>query len=470
MRWRYQLPAACLALFVATIYFTSPGSMGNDENGMYQEAVTGQINDWHSPFISLVWQWFLPFVKGGAPMQFISVLLYYCGICLLAVSLERGGRTIAAWAIVFCSAFPMIWVSLSVAGGKDPILSCVLLLFAGIAASFITRKRLSGPIALIVALFVLQIPIWIRPNAIFACAPILATLAWFAMPTCKNRIIKAATVVAVTGLLSGLLYAGATISLNAMTHPIKSNVVASLLIFDLAGISAGLNKDVSQGTMGPDFAVDSIRCYDPFWWDVFAPYGACPKGWDSTFGAPVSEDAVGATVKRAALLGAWESVVIHHPIRYLSHRWEFFKRITGFLPRVAWATGMPSMAGYPPGANADAGGVIVEATSLANGMALLPPMLPATWLAAGLAALVGICFLPPSQNSLLAFLLIGSATGYGFGYFFVGVNGALRYFHWTYVGDTFGAIILCAAVAEWWIARRAAKTLEPSRTAVSSLP
>src|SRR5205823_2466727 len=125
----------------------------------------------------------------------------------------------------------------------------------------------------------------VRHNALFAAFPLLAGLFALAVgDRLPNRLARIAVSSVAGGLAALALFLASDLVAHKAFSVRQSHVIASLYLFDLAGISVQAKVDASDGFLGADFQANLPDCYDPLLFDRYANWGSCGKFWVRLFG------------------------------------------------------------------------------------------------------------------------------------------------------------------------------------------
>lgn len=419
-------------MLAASLY---PGRFDGDTKGFYEVVCALSIHNWHMP-LAVVLLRLLTFVASGpAPMFFFQLGVWFAGQALLTDRLILLGWPLAALGMSALILFPLTAFE-TVEIQKDVTLTALATLIAALGLRSLTGASAGGtntraawrkPVPWILPLFVLAIDI--RKNGfcllfglLFLFLPI-RRLGW------RPAIIG-------TGLaLVALIGIGITADFidYSLLKAQRPHEISSLVVFDLAGISARTGTDTSLGLL-PDFAASASRCYTPVWWDTFLSGDCSNLGHmaDLLMRVPSSSH---------AFLHAWEAAIIGHPIAYLAHRLTYFS----CFARIACPTWIthPVMSGgiawprpwettpYKP----TSAGLILERWS--NGTAASPLGYGWLWLLASFAtsAVAARQLWIQGFSPIPYFVMVvsGSACFYTAMFAVGGVASALRYLHVTMV-------------------------------------
>jgi hypothetical protein len=458
LAWSAALALIYLGLLSVTIALTSPGRMSMDELDMFGQAQSGTYHDWHAPLISWVWRIGLMVTPGALSIHVLGVSLYFLGWYLIAFELLAGRRFWTMWVVAFMSVFPPTWMGLTNSGNKDALLSAILLLSLGVAA----RMARVGwrPILIAAELLLITIALALRQNALFAVAPVVAFLFY---PVISKRLHSVYSALIAVCLIAGattlVLFVTTTAAVHFSLHVQRTNAIAILYLFDIAGTSARVGVDVTGGALGTEFAADMPRCYDPGTADNYATYGQCHQTWARMFDGIIERP--GDVEKKSQLSRLWLNAVMAHPVAYLRHRVAHYLRTTGWTVPLGWPSYSLALDFQnPPG---DLRKFPTPAWAMDRASTWLVTarfMQPYVWLIAGVIGLLAVLFHARSPAGALAALSFTSALGYGFGYLLVGVATSFRYFHWVIIADMVGFVWLVVGMLEQRALQSSGRTWE----------
>lgn len=423
------LAAVALLLMLVNLALHYPGTMNNDSHMQYAEAMSGQYTDWHPPIMALVWAWLDHLLRGPAAILVLHLGLHWLGFGLLADGLMRSGRERTAMLVLFAGAFPVL---LFYNGGiwKDVGMGSALIAAVGIGAWFRLQQRALPVWAAVVIAVPLAYGTLVRTNAIFALGPLLLFL-YFDRPTRKlyATVVWAVLVSVVALVLSGTVN-------HRVIGAQSSGAVTSLQIFDLAGI-ARQSGDVSVLPATAQLSIEDVqRCYTPYFWDTFSPWGYCRE---------LSERLGPAnSAPRQELGKLWLRAIMAHPLAYLDHRLRVFNSEMFFLVparhcRLAPGCGVDSPWVYPwtQASAADVSKEIRLDYVKKNFLGW-----PVFWLALGGAIMLLAREWRVSTVGRAGVALLVSGELYLLPYFLVGVATDVRYAYWAIMAILLSGLML----------------------------
>jgi len=393
-----------------------PGLITWDSIRQYDQALSGDYDDWHPPVMEWIWSKLIPIHAGTAPMLVLQLALYWGAFVAIAAWCLKERRFLA-FAGVFATALLPIPLALLGAILKDSLMTGALV---AATALLVWRERLggwasAGGIALLVFAATL------RFNAWPACLPIFLAL----LPAAAKRTSAR---LALSGLVGLAVLIAAMPVANRLLEAKRSGVELSLIVFDLGGITrfSGENQFPDTGVANP-VAVNR-RCYSPLKWDNYSFWARTP--------CPITfydiDDAFTETGQSPVRW--WLGAVAAHPLAYLRHRITHYNINARLLVQHDVAIDRPVPNQAPPN---DWGfrlpGTVAQSWIDAAALTSAPTPLgwPAAWMALALGVLLAMW---KTTDAGAAIPLGASALLYGLSYFPTSVAAELRYHLWTMIG------------------------------------
>jgi hypothetical protein len=422
-----------------------PGRFDGDAITAFRQGVAFQLKDATSPLIQVLLGLLARTGGGPGPMFLVQLALWGAGLAAFADALTASGRprvALATAALALCPLLAFDFFDVQ----KDALLSALLgALIALLARPLLMRRRITraeGALAAVLALVAMDA----RHNAFFALIP-LALLAWPVRTPSWRALSRTA--------LAGLVALGAAhVTLDALDHGAlhakRTYFGYSLIVFDLAGISARTGLDASEGR-APDFLAASRRCYSPHEWDAFQSGACMPTGL-------AAHRLMKTWPGRRDLVSVWAREIAAHPRAYLLHRGRHF----GCLISVGCRPNAPIMnAGWWPRPwDAPAMRVSTPARVLGKAAETLwrgPLGFGVLW-AGVLLAEAGLCAatlrrrFDPAAYVALATALAGLA--YLGSFALVGISDQMRYLHPVIFLAVLAGPLSAAAAADVFRSRR----------------
>ena len=414
------LLVAGFALTMAAFY---PGYMTIDAEWVYK-AIKGDLGDWQSPVMSVLWGWIDPIAPGSMSMFLLMALLYWGGFGLIAFTVARS-QPVARHCHRCCWHFTppafffagLIW--------RDILFADLWLFAAALAYATAARSAASRWPAQTVAMILVAVGVLLRPNAIVA-APLLA--AYVAWPSAFHW--KRVAVVLIPGIVAG--YALIHVTYYTVLNAERLNPLHSVFVFDLGGVSyySGANRFPVTFTPEQTAMLFSDTCYNPDRWDYYWHIAPCDfvmrrleRKDDKVFGTP-------------RLVEAWRNAVLSDPIAYLKHRATFMRT---FLSRDVLL--IPVLDLNEPSRQVHVNNPLFMAM-IAVQAALQPTWLLSLgfWLAIAIAVCAFAWPIRATASGAFALGATGSSVVYVLSFLPFGVAADFRYGYWCVLASLTGAV------------------------------
>jgi hypothetical protein len=314
--------AAVLAIYVGLVALTFsvnyPGRLTPDSLDMLTQAAHPEVlNDWHEPATIGFWLLFAPILGQPASALLIQALLIFIYPAILVE------RTIAqrVVAVPFLVAFIAALVGVTGLISKDIVLiGLIMCLLATLDFRPARRLRLWQPVlltVLIIAIALIRPPNFVLFGFTAAC--------WVAIRRIRFRVaIPALILICIITIASPWM---AKIFDRELLGAADARAELSLIIFDIAGISSAIQKDIfSELTSWPTDEVQRPwHCYTPRYWDTFKSGGKCKEYWALFSNINVSP------------IYWWLKTIVRHPIGYVIHRMKYaFQLVRSMMPIATW--------------------------------------------------------------------------------------------------------------------------------------
>jgi hypothetical protein len=423
------LAASVAAALTASAYW--PGLMTWDSIHQYDQAISGDIDDWHPPAMQWIWRQFLRVVPGPAPMLLLQLTLFWGGLALLAGTMWRGGRRRLAWAVLACGLLPL---SLALTGAilKDCLVAGLLVMATALLAVQVRRGGAVGGLA--GALFagaLLLLAAALRFNSFTACLPLAIAFLPRRFRSTAPRLVVTSAVAAIA-LLSAMPVA------NHLIGAKPSGAELSLIIFDLGGITEHSGVDVFPAALAVADPVGANHaCYRPGKWDSYSYWvdPVCPLGF-TAWNDKVKPDGTSP-------YAVWAAAVLAHPLAYAEHRLTHFALNTRLLP-LSDAEERPVVLQGPPnpwGLHVTPNPLLHAIDTVAVASAHTPLGWPIVWMGLAFGAII-VGWRLPSARLIVA--LGSSSLLYGGGYLVLSVASELRYHLWTGIAALLATVMVVA--------------------------
>jgi hypothetical protein len=428
-----------IIFFLINLLIWFPGIPNSDSDAQYLQVATGEINDWHPPVMTRLWEGLLLFGKGTGPIFAVHILAYWAAAIIMAAALLKRGNNTAAWLLIGAWSTPT-FIMQNINITKDMSLAVALFLSFSIVFYFRTSKLPVPKWALICAALLLLYGALVRTNAVFAVGPLFA---YYVRPSWLLTPLRLAVA---SALLSILLVpmAGAVNRYVLLAH--DAGAIRSLQLFDISGIADRTADMAVFGTRSTIVYSEVHRCYSPIMWDTLN--AATCTGLIGKIGRANGS----RFMQLPPLSDLWIKAIFKHPMAYAAHRFTHFNSTTYFLvpPRHLEAVRVFETAGS-------------RAPSFKNRVLDLiryfPLLMPSTLLAIGLglfAVLLRDNALTKMSTDVGLPALLISALSYGFSFLIVGVATDLRYFLYP---DMAMVLALLLAAQNLWQDRREQRSL-----------
>ena len=397
--------------------------MNRGARGQDLGVLRGRFTGWPPPVMAALWSLLRRIAEGPVTMLIYHLVLHWAGFALIADSLLRQGRVRAAWLALAAGAFPLF---LLFDGGiwKDVGMASALLCAFALRRWYLSQDRRMPWAVGLLALALLAYGVLVRTNAVFAFGP----LAVYALGGRAGR----AGAIRMTALALVLAVAMVPVSGWINRHLFdaeSSGAMRSLQIFDMAGIArqtAGASAPLQ--TLTGQAAVDIERCYTPYWWDSFSPWGHCRQIWEQV--AQTEQSTEGATGR------AWLSAIAANPWAYARHRLAHFNSMLYFIVPADHYRFAPSLDG-------SAGTRPFSVKLLAVDFAKRNPLFwPMVWLVLGVGALAVTWRAKADDDVAACRALVLSGLLYTAAYLPIGVATSMRYHYWLMMSHLVALIIV----------------------------
>ncbi|MEG3124594.1 hypothetical protein [Sphingomonas sp. GB1N7] len=422
--------AAALALCVATLAICWPGVAMFDSVWQYQQALSGNYNDWHPPVMARLWALLHRLGPGAAPMFLVQIALYWLGLGLWGVALARGGRGIAGVLVLAIGACP-VFLGWQVTVLKDAQMAAAMLAATGLIAWWRLAGRTIPVAALVAAGVLLAYSVLVRSNAVFAVVPLAVMLTrWSGARKLVVGFAGVVLVLAVSPLIN-----------HRMFGAVQSGVTHAQPLYDMAGI-AHFSQAVEIGGLLPEelALIETRHCYKPFFWDALA---------DPRYCGVITERL--ETVDMGDVGTAWVRAILHHPLAYAEHRAGHLNMTWRFIV----PTHVPSAA-PPEGGEPNTIGLInpgkahVTLARAGAWVAETPFGWPIVWIAVAGGVMFAARGLAGAARDL-ALALAVSALVLEVSFAVISIASDLRYHLWAMIASALAAVLM----AGYSIPRRA---------------
>lgn len=432
---------------VVTIAVYFPGIMTADTWYVYNDISAPNAGDWQSPVMVVTWGFLQRFLPGSppGPMFLLIATLYWAAFAVLATAFARRSPLAAVLTVVAALSPPaflmagVIW--------RDVLMSVAWLLAASLALSAAPLPRSPGRFALQgLGLCLVAFGLLMRPNALFAAPVLAAYVIWPSAFSLKRWLLAY-----VPGVL--VFFAVIQIMFYVVLDARRQNLIHSVFVFDIGGMSALTGENLFPGNWSPGesiFIADG--CYQPAYWDTYWWMDPCSWVMDRLDSETADHKKLFGTPE---LQSYWLKTVLAHPVAYLHHRFLHFTSFLTFRDQQTIEYDTVDAADKPGPRNP----AFSALRALHDAWQRTFIFLPGFWLlfAVAAAALAWRERASPGGTYVLGVTL--AALAYLGTFFFLGVASAYRYAYWPVLADLTSIAALAAAF------RRQSVTplIEPSR-------
>jgi hypothetical protein len=405
-----------------------PGILNNDSVHQFEQALSGNFNDFQPPIMAALWRLMLPLRLGHGSLFVVNTTFYWVGLTFVSRTLWRkGSRPIAVAALLSGLSPLLLYQDRFVI--TDVGLGSALIAVFGVAFWFRSQGRALSPAAWAFVVAASAYALLIRANASFAVVPCLLYAAKVdprGKPMTWALLAAALIVVSIP----------ASMFVNRQVIGARdSGGFERLPIYDLVGTSYFSGSSHELRRAAPRAPANLAACYTPLFWDTFMTSRCDGLWW--TLPKPGSSE-------RKIVRREWVEAAARHPLAYVKHRLLHFNAEVLFLvPPAVQCASAPEMHNCGPASSPERREVVWKDYVFKNGFAW-----PITWLTVGLGLLLFVRSGRDPASDLYRALL-ASGLFYGGSYFFVGVASNVRYFFWTYLAFQLCILLVVANRKEW---------------------
>lgn len=331
-----QATGLIFALLMVLLY---PGWMGMDSLDQFNQAVTGQFNDWHSPFITALWRFILSRTQDHAAIFTLQslVLAMALGGVITQLFVRAPMRWLVCLAVIFT---PPLFLRLGITG-KDPFALGLFLAAAACAMCARSQGRPYRRAWQVVGAGLLVMAAASRHEMALIAAPIVVLAAWPDICRLRSHLVRCAAA-ALSVPVSVLTLITATSALETVIglrfDVEERHAIQQHRLHDLAALSIARNELLIPDAFLSDETVTLA--------DIDARYSSYLS--DFLMMSPTPTPLVRRTDPESlkALRSAWLSAVVRHPDLYLQHRTNSYLSALGLNKTHTW----PPAPRYNPNA------------------------------------------------------------------------------------------------------------------------
>ncbi|WP_028966637.1 hypothetical protein [Sphingomonas phyllosphaerae] len=442
---------AATLLFTASLALFWPGYAEYDTLRQYEQAVSGQFDDWHPPVMARLWQALLPLGHGTASLLTLQLAGYWLGLALIADALARLGRPRAAWATLAAGLLPPLlgWQGVVL---KDAQLVSAALAATGLIARYRLRDLPVPPVIAVTAGVLFAYALLVRANAVFALAPLIVAL----LPLQR----RAARIGVALGIVAAVLALSGTIN-HRVLRAQGSDVATTQPRYDLAGIAARTQGAAIAGLPAATGAtLRAHHCITPYFWDPLEETPACAAAL-----MPLGRLSTGPLYRQLA------REALRHSIAYLAQRAAHLNMTERWLVPLSLPGAEPPTIGEPNSYGISAPGAPATAWQTLAGLTTRTPLgWPFAWVSAAVLLLMASRRAPPCPTRRLALGLLASALALEASFAAISIAADVRYHLWPMIATALAAILLARLPSRRAITAAAVLLLAPAIVARAILP
>ena len=312
LRVRLQNALVLMFIFAVLVFALYPGRFDGDLISQVAQGTHLQFNDAASPVLSLALGILTDVKAGPAPMFCLQLAFFLGGLFLITDFVIEKGRPWAGCTISILATTPIVsfdYVDVQ----KDALITSIVVLLFGLGLRWhrrVSRLTLFETI-LVCTLYIFAFNL--RENVFFIIMffPIL----FLPLNLASWRGATVAIALCLASLAVSFV-AKNFVDYNLL-HATRARQIITLVIFDLAGISAHTETDTSDGLI-PQFREYVQRCYTPHGEDPFGYAGECREVSVAASRLMANPETENLLVKQ------WLWMIGSHPIAYLRHRIAHF--------------------------------------------------------------------------------------------------------------------------------------------------
>lgn len=314
MQFDRRWPAGLLVVFLAvsgfafSLHASYPGYLNADSLFQLKQALEWSFDDWHSPFVVLLWSLLLKLLPGPVGYIVLTNLLVWASLAGLALALRKQFGV----ASILIVAVPLLPGAFNFLGNVHVDVLLVAWLLAAFSAAYLSRRHTVAPrtrlaLQVLANLFAFA-AFFTRLNAIFCLVPLLlyanARIDW------RRNIVLVVLLLAAMPLLYKVQNTVLEVQAQAPSDSIK--------VYNLLALSYYEHRNLLPGQWSDEQSREIVNaCYSPVQWDT-AWSGSCDF---------IHQNLVRQGIWGSALLTrTWLREIIMHPAGYFTLLTATFKR------------------------------------------------------------------------------------------------------------------------------------------------
>jgi hypothetical protein len=419
----------CIIGFLLNFIAFYPGFLSPDGIDQYQQAISGQYNDWHPPIMAVLWSLLNKIYNGPAPMLFLQLTFLWVSSYLLMTSISYKVWSVVIGLLMFA---PYIQ-NFSGYIIKDSQMAFSWLLAFSIMFWMVNKGRKLSVVGGIGICLLLLYGSMVRPNALPGVIPLCYLFVWIVSKN-KNVVIKAAWTIGLFLLMAASQY----VINNVIIKPEPAHAEDKLYLHDLTGVFIKTHKNVFPAEMYkiPGFDTGYLaKHYTPATFDDI---------WDNPDKVHVQVADTEESIT-PQLQAAWVKAIKAYPLVYLQNRYEgflYYLRIKNrgeFNYTIRWMEDNKYGFVFRPNIVSNLFGSPIDVQKE------LPYMKPWFWFFLNFILLL---FIPKVRNNFLKVgysMLLYSSLLYALPCFFIfQTDTDFRYFYWNCIACSLAICLLVA--------------------------
>jgi hypothetical protein len=266
--WHSAAFAVVIAVVLGglVLHASYPGYLNADSFEQLRQILAGRIDDWQSPFVTLLWSALLVVLPGPVGIIVVDNLLIWGALAALVIELRR---SVGAWALAVL-AIPLLPGLFNYLGHVHRDTMLLAWLLASFALAFLANSAARGPRSGLALQLLANLgaigAFLIRPNAIFCTIPLL----FYA-----NRSFGRKRNLAACGIVL-LLMPASYAMVSSLAQARATNPGDSIKTYHLLALSYFAGKNLFPGRWTPEESRQIVEsCYSPVQWDAAGMQGNC---------------------------------------------------------------------------------------------------------------------------------------------------------------------------------------------------
>jgi len=422
--------AIALFGFAFVLHASYPGYLNADSIAYLNQALSGNYNDWQSPFLKFVLALLLKLIPGPGGFILLTNILIWGSLLALALGMRQ---FIGAWSLLFV-VVPLLPGVFNFLGNVHVDALLVAWLLAAVCVAFLSRRedcsrRARIGLETLANLFIVA-AFLTRLNAIFCLVPLLL-YANARLGLRKNILLCALLIVTMP-----VLY----MAQNKALDVTPTSAGDGIKVYNLLALSYYERRNLLPGNWSEQQSKDIVNaCFSPVQWDT---------AWTGQCGFIYAEFQRQHLWGSPELTRTWLREVLNHPVSYFTVLAATFKRCM-FEPNsraMLYQTPNPwnwAVADHPPRPSTELAQQYIR--SEFNDLVGRP------WVYALLSALAVVLLFRTravaTEEGRFALAILASGLIYLLTYFVFNVSAEYRYFYWSGFATYIGLVVVLASIS-----------------------